>query len=70
MISRCVLNLAALAWLVVETGNYARMHLPWGNDILFWPLWICLSLVIVLTAKLLDTQYKRRSSSRRIILRF
>lgn len=44
-------------WMCVETGQFVETRISWGQDGLFWPFWICLTLVIVLGVQLLDAQY-------------
>ena len=51
-----VLNWIVIGWLSLEIGQFAEGRLPWGDNELFWPLWVALSLVVVLTIKLIDLQ--------------
>lgn len=49
-----IVNWIVISWLSVEIGQFAEGRLPWGDNELFWPLWVALSLVVALTIKLID----------------
>lgn len=51
-----ILNWIVISWLSVQIGQFAEPRLPWGNDELFWPLWIAVSLVVALLLKLIGLQ--------------
>ena len=53
-VSRVLLEAVAYAWLCTEIGQFVQVHIRWGHNELFWPFWICFSLVLIMGAKLLD----------------
>lgn len=55
MISQKVLNWALICWLCLESGQFVKTLGPWGQDALFWPLWISICLVVILSVLLLDS---------------
>ena len=59
MISRRILDTIVFLWLVLETGQFESQHLTWGDNILFWPLWLALSLTVILGTLLLDERLKQ-----------
>lgn len=54
MISSKTLEFVLLVWLCLESGQFARAYLPWGNNSLYWPFWVAICLVVILGVNLLD----------------
>jgi hypothetical protein len=57
MISSKVLNWTVIIWLCVEGGQFVEARIPWGQNILFWPLWVSFCIVVVLGLKVVDLHY-------------
>lgn len=53
-IFKSVLQFVTYLWLCVEIGQFVQTHSPWGQNELYWPLWICLSAALLMGAKLLE----------------
>jgi uncharacterized membrane protein YhaH (DUF805 family) len=56
-ISRKILHWVMLIWLCVEIGLFVKEQIPWGQEALFWPLWLCLTAIVALSAYVLDIRY-------------
>lgn len=52
--SRLSLEIIATIWLCIEVGQFVQLHSPLGKNELFWFIWVCISLVIILSVRLLD----------------
>lgn len=59
-LSTTVLEVITCGWLCTEIGQFVQSHTTWGQNELFWPFWICLSLAVIMATKLLDTYTKRK----------
>jgi hypothetical protein len=55
------MEIITCGWLCTEIGQFVQSHTSWGQNELFWPFWICLSLSVVMATKLLDTYTKRKN---------
>lgn len=63
MIFEKALYWIVLAWLCLESGQFVETRVPWGTDILFWPLWIALYSIVILGLKMLDLHYTVKHQS-------
>ncbi len=58
MIKRRFLPIAwkilALVWLYTEVGQFIQTHSTIGENPLFWPLWICISLNFTMAIHIMD----------------
>lgn len=45
-------------WLFIKIGQFIKSQFSWGEDTLFWVLWICLMLVLVLGVYAIDMRYE------------
>lgn len=54
MISDRTLKFALLLWLYLESGQFFQKVLPWGENALFWPLWLAMCVITTLGAYLMD----------------
>lgn len=57
--SNSLWRLIAAVWMCVEVGQFVGENTPFGQDRLFWPFWICLTLVLYLGSFWLDAQWRR-----------
>ena len=58
-LSRLFLEIIAITWLCIEIGQFVETHAGLEQNHLFWPFWICLSLVIVQGVKLIEIFLRR-----------
>lgn len=57
-VSTLLLEIVGVIWLCAEIGQFIQTRVSWGQSELFWPLWVCFSLVIILSAKLIDAHFR------------
>ena len=63
MVVRSMLTILGSMWLFFEIGQFFQERLPIGNNPLFWPLWLCISVIAVLTAHVIDNYWGRASQA-------
>lgn len=49
-----LVQIVTFLWLVVQIGDFIKLHIRWGRDTLFWLFWVCFVSLIMLTAHTLD----------------
>jgi len=59
-LSKLFLEVVAIAWLCTEIGQFVEAHAGLEQNNLFWPFWICLTLVVVQGVKLLEIHLRRK----------
>lgn len=62
MISRKLLSVVTIIWLCTEIGQFVELRTSMGSNSLFWPFWICLTLVVVLGTHMLDTYFEKHKA--------
>jgi len=55
-----VITVLTAAWLLVQIGVFVQARVPWGQDALFWPLWISWAVVLLLSVLLIQVRTTNR----------